>query len=111
MAREKGYIVTVKMFLPVNPKSLEDTKAKADAIYQAQQSNDLSGLAEAGADVMKVDHRWTSREKAEAGIEHGSAETVEEIAEEAQEDEQDAADEAKADEFEEAAPKGRKKAA
>jgi len=83
MAREKGYVVTVKMFLPVNPKSLEDTKAKADAIYQAQQSNDLNGLAAAGADVMKVDHRFTSRAKAEEETEHPEAETAEEIADQA----------------------------
>ena len=85
MAREKGYIATVKLFIPVNPKSLEDTVAKATALHAAQQANDLSGLASLGAEVLSVDHRFTSREKAEAAAEHGSAETVEQIAEEAQE--------------------------
>jgi len=78
--REQGYVVTVKMFVPVNAKDLNDTKAKADAIHKAQQGNDLSGLSEAGADVMKVDHRWTSREKVEAETVHEAAESVEEIA-------------------------------
>lgn len=100
MAREKGYIATVKLFIPVNPKSLEDTVAKATALHAAQQANDLSGLASLGAEVLSVDHRFTSREKAEAAVEHGSAETVEQIAEEAQE----AAEEPEADtDFEDAA--------
>ena len=91
MAREQGYIATVKMFIPVNPKSLDDTVAKATALHDAQQRNDLSGLAKVGAEVMSVAHRFTSREKAEAAVEHGSAETVEEIAEEAQEAAEDEA--------------------
>lgn len=86
MAREKGYIATVKMFIPVNPKSLDDTVTKATALHDAQQKNDLSGLAKIGAEVMSVEHRFTSRTKAEQAVEHGSAETVEEIVEEAHED-------------------------
>ncbi len=110
MAREKGYIATVKMFIPVNPKSLDDTVAKATALHDAQQKNDLSGLASIGAEVMSVDHRFTSRAKAEQAAEHGSAETVEEIAEEAQ----DAAEEEKADEADESelpASRSRRRAA
>lgn len=84
MAREKGYIATVKMFIPVNPKSLDDTVAKATALHAAQQSNDLTKLAEVGAEILSVDHRFTSREKAEAAAEHPAAETVEQIAEQAQ---------------------------
>jgi hypothetical protein len=95
MAREQGYIATIKMFIPVNPKSLDDTVAKATALHDAKQSNDLSGLAKVGAEIMSVDHRFTSRAKAEATAEHGSAETVEEIAEEAtQTDVEDAIEEA-----------------
>jgi hypothetical protein len=63
--REQGYALTVKMFLPVNPKDLNDTTAKATAIQAAKDYGTLDKLATAGAVVIGVDHRYTSREKPE----------------------------------------------
>lgn len=64
MAREKGYIVTVKVFIPVDPKNLADTSAKATALLNAQKGGSLTDLAALGAEIMTVDQRFTSREKA-----------------------------------------------
>jgi len=77
--REHGYVITLKMFVPVDRSSLKDTREKADAVEAAQSSNDLSGLVGVG-DIMSVAHRWTSREAAEAAVVHEPAETVQEIA-------------------------------
>jgi len=61
--REHGYVLDVKIFVPVDRKSLSDTRAKADAVEAAATANDLSGLV-GQSDVMSVKHRWTSREAA-----------------------------------------------
>lgn len=64
MAREKGYIVTIKAFVAVNPRDLTDTVAKATALQNAKQGGSLKDLADLGAEIMTVDQRFTSREKA-----------------------------------------------
>jgi hypothetical protein len=61
--REHGYVLDVKIFVPVDRKSLSDTRLKADAVEAAATANDLSGLV-GQSDVMSVKHRWTSREAA-----------------------------------------------
>lgn len=71
--REQGYMVTMKMFVPVNTKDLSDTTAKSTAVNDAKVSNDLSGLVGVG-DILSVDHRWTSREAAVVAAEPTQAE-------------------------------------
>lgn len=59
MARQAGYSVTLKLFVPVDQKDISDTIAKAKAV-QAAESGDLSRLM-ADAEVEEFKQIFTSR--------------------------------------------------
>lgn len=76
--REYGYVVDMRVFVRVDPKDLDDTVKKAEAIRAAQSSNDISGLV--GSDVIAIKQRYTSRQAAEAETVHEPTQSVAEIA-------------------------------
>lgn len=73
MARQAGYSVTLKLFVPVDQKDISDTIAKAKAV-QAAESGDLSRLMDM-AEVEKFDQLFTSRN---TGTGRAGSETSEE---------------------------------
>lgn len=59
MARQAGYSVTIKLFVPVDQKDINDTIAKAKAV-QAAENGDITRIVEI-AEVEKFDQLFTSR--------------------------------------------------
>lgn len=86
MARETGYSITVKVFVPVNMSNLDEQIDKAQAVRDAVRSNDLAGLAAHGkieSVVQKLVNRITG-EDAPAGEQLPEGEGSEEPTSEAQ---------------------------
>jgi len=81
MARQAGYQVTIKLFVPVDQRDIQDTIAKAKAI-QAAENGDISRIMDQ-AEVEEFKHAFTSRntgtgragseqdEEAKASPQHG----------------------------------------
>ena len=59
MARQAGYSVTIKLFVPVDQKDIQDTISKAKAI-QAAEAGDISRIMDQ-AEVEEFKHAFTSR--------------------------------------------------
>lgn len=83
MAKETGYSVTVKVFVPVNMKDLDEQIDKAQAVRDAVRSNDLAGLAAHGR-IESVDQKLVNRitgEDAPASTEEPEGEGTDETSE------------------------------
>jgi hypothetical protein len=90
MARETGYSITVKVFVPVNMSNLDEQIDKAQAVRDAVRANDLAGLAAHGkieSVVQKLVNRITGEDAPastdEPEGEEGTTETGETQADEA----------------------------
>ncbi len=55
--RVQGYMVDIRLFVPVNPKDLNDPVEKSQAV-QAAIAGDLTRLD--GARLVKIEHNYTS---------------------------------------------------
>lgn len=67
--RQNGYLINLRLFVPVNPKDLHDTTAKGKAIVNAMEWGDLTGIR--AAKVLKASHRYTSMANGEEPGESG----------------------------------------
>lgn len=74
MARQAGYLITLRLFLPVDQKDIGDTIAKARAV-QAAEAGNLASIAE--AETIEFRQVFTSRN---TGTGRAGAEDAEEKA-------------------------------
>lgn len=61
MARQAGYAITLRLFVPVDQKDIQDTITKAKAVAKAE-AGDLSAITDlAEAEITEFKHAFTSR--------------------------------------------------
>jgi len=76
--REVGAVVTLRVFVPVEKNSTRSQIAVSNAILSAEDGHGIAALAALpGVDVLKVEHRFTSRAAAEAAPSPADVEAAE----------------------------------